>query len=131
MDLDHFKRVNDTYGHHAGDQVLITVAEICQENIRDVDILARYGGEEFALLLPETSMPQARKTAERLRREVAEASIEVDGHRISSTMSLGVAGLDDDELETLGKMLHRADQALYVAKRSGRNQVVVWQERDL
>ncbi len=124
VDVDHFKRVNDSHGHAAGDQVLRSVAERCQQNIRAVDILGRYGGEEFAILLPEADMAIALAVAERLRQCVASAPVSVDGHAISVTLSLGVAVLTD-EGDDLEAVLYRADAALYAAKQAGRNRVVL------
>ncbi len=129
LDLDHFKLVNDTYGHHIGDQVLAELAACCRQVLRDVDLLGRYGGEEFTFLLPETGVAAAQPVAERLRRHVERSLMSTDRGPISITISLGVAQLDETcpDLEAL---LERADQALYVAKRSGRNQVRVWQAND-
>ena len=124
LDFDHFKKVNDTYGHAVGDQVLQTVAVRCRENLREVDILGRYGGEEFAILLPETASPVAQQTAERLRQCVAEASVLTDGGPVAVTISLGVAGLTPDTPD-LASLLDHADSAMYVAKQAGRNRVVV------
>ncbi|RME46506.1 MAG: diguanylate cyclase, partial [Chloroflexi bacterium] len=129
LDLDHFKLVNDTYGHHIGDQVLAELAACCRQVLRDVDLLGRYGGEEFVFLLPETGVAAAEPVAERLRRHVERSLMNTDRGPISITISLGVAQLDETcpDLETL---LEHADQALYVAKRSGRNQARVWQAND-
>lgn len=127
MDLDHFKRVNDRHGHPAGDQALRTVATVCQDNLREIDILARYGGEEFILLLPEIGADPARQAAERLRQKIAAESIAIGGQTIAITASLGVASLEEDGEESVGAVLHRADQALYTAKKAGRNRVKIWQ----
>ena len=128
LDLDHFKQVNDTYGHAVGDQVLRVVAERCGESIRDIDILGRYGGEEFAVILPGTDLPGAQTMAERLRRSVADAPIPTDKGDLTVTISLGVAssaqGQDDDE-KGVAALLNRADAAMYAAKQAGRNRVAV------
>ena len=124
FDLDHFKAVNDTYGHAAGDQTLRQTAAAARGALRDSDVLARYGGEEFVALLPETDLQGAAAVAERLRAAVAAMTIEADGVRISITTSVGVAEWRDDEA-SLERALARADEALYAAKRSGRNKVSV------
>ncbi len=120
IDLDHFKRVNDGWGHAVGDLVLKATAECCREQLRDVDVVARLGGEEFVALLPETSMRTARDIAERLRLAIADISMEVRPP-LSVTASLGVALLADGE--TFDAVVARADQALYAAKNGGRNRV--------
>jgi diguanylate cyclase (GGDEF)-like protein len=125
LDIDHFKNVNDTYGHAVGDQVLVVLAERCHRNLRDVDVLARFGGEEFAILLAETDLQQAAQVAERLRAHVAKEPVETQHGLLRLTISLGVAAIDEN-CTNLGALLARADQALYAAKRSGRNQVGMW-----
>lgn len=124
LDIDHFKRINDTYGHAAGDQVLQLVAASCLRRIRSSDILGRYGGEEFALLLPDTDLEAVRHIAERLRQHLAQLAPLVEGERIKITASFGVAPLCED-MGDLSALLNAADQALYQAKASGRNRVVV------
>jgi len=126
LDLDHFKRINDTFGHPAGDQALITFAQVCQENIREIDLLARFGGEEFALLMPETDLEQAERVAERLRQTIAQLTVQFETHQISFTCSFGITALMGEQ-DTLDLILQRADQALYAAKQAGRNRVVRWQ----
>lgn len=122
LDIDEFKRVNDTYGHAIGDQVLQGVAECCRQELRGVDVLGRYGGDEFAAVLSETGLPAAYQVAERLRKSIAQRALDTKAGQVTVTVSLGVAVLDDEHLapETL---LDHADQALYVAKQSGRNRV--------
>jgi len=124
LDIDHFKQVNDTYGHAAGDQVLRNVALVLQEISRDADIIARYGGEEFVILLPETELPYAKVVAERMRQEISRTSTETERGTVSLTISLGVAVLDEDCAD-LDALLERADQALYAAKQAGRNRVSI------
>ncbi|MFQ5596235.1 MAG: diguanylate cyclase, partial [Anaerolineae bacterium] len=122
FDLDHFKRVNDTYGHATGDQVLAGLAARCRQALREVDLLGRYGGEEFAVLLPEIELADAGQVAERLRQSTAQAPFATDQGLMEITISLGVAPLDD-ECADLEALLQRADQALYAAKEAGRNKV--------
>lgn len=128
LDADHFKRMNDTYGHLIGDQILINLAKLCQENIRSLDIIARYGGEEFVILMPEVSCADAQKSAERLRKLVAETSMVTGGLNVMMTVSLGVACWDGANVLDFDALLARADRALYQSKESGRNRVSVWQE---
>ncbi|MCB2193038.1 MAG: GGDEF domain-containing protein [Deltaproteobacteria bacterium] len=125
-DVDKFKRVNDTFGHDVGDQVLCELASLGLANIRSFDLLARVGGEEFAFLLPESNLEAAHKTAERLRQEVEASPIRIDQHQVYVTISQGVAVLEPgmDQVEDLYKA---ADQALYQAKQEGRNNVRVYQ----
>jgi diguanylate cyclase (GGDEF)-like protein/PAS domain S-box-containing protein len=126
MDIDHFKKINDTYGHPAGDRALMEFSRLCMVNIREVNVFARFGGEEFALLMPETDIDQAYQVCERMRLNVARSSMKLDGQTVSITISLGISSMDDKR-DTIDKILHRADQALYSAKQSGRNQTVIWQ----
>lgn len=123
FDLDHFKAVNDAYGHAAGDEALRTVVAAARGALRSADVLARYGGEEFAVLLPETDQDGAVRVAERLRESVAAAAIVSEAVRFSITTSIGVAAWTADE-PTVERTLARADEALYDAKRSGRNKVI-------
>jgi diguanylate cyclase (GGDEF)-like protein len=125
FDIDRFKRVNDTYGHQTGDQVLQILSALWRENLREIDVIARYGGEEFIVLLPETNLESAQQVAERLRVKVAEQNVPVGKDYISFTISLGVASGDHGE-HALDKVLSCADQALYTAKERGRNQTVIW-----
>lgn len=122
LDIDHFKSVNDRFGHDVGDEVLRQVAACCRRSLREVDVFARYGGEEFVVFLPGANLTEAaERTAERLRRAVGADTIAVPDGELRVTVSLGVAQIDDDGLEA---SLKRADQALYEAKRSGRDRVV-------
>jgi diguanylate cyclase (GGDEF)-like protein len=126
IDLDHFKKVNDTYGHAAGDITLRNIARLCQLVLRKIDLVGRLGGEEFGVLLPETSLKDALIAAERLRETIANTTIEFKGDEIAVTASIGAAqsfGLDD----TLEAILERADYALYEAKEAGRNQIHLYQ----
>lgn len=125
IDLDHFKDVNDTWGHPAGDAVLVAVSEIMMENARRYDEVGRFGGEEFAILLPGVTLEQAGQVAERLRRKISDTVVEVDGHEIRMTASLGVAAYPSIAVYGLNDLLKTADQALYRAKEGGRDRVVL------
>ena len=131
LDLDHFKRVNDIYGHAVGDKVLQAVTDAVRKVLRVVDIFARYGGEEFIVLLPQTTSQGVRHTAERLRCEIADQPLHLEQNRIEITISLGATAFDPSAIplpptaETLDLLIKLADQALYEAKRGGRNRVVI------
>jgi diguanylate cyclase (GGDEF)-like protein/PAS domain S-box-containing protein len=125
LDADHFKAINDNYGHPAGDAVLCRLAAAMRAVCREVDVLARIGGEEFAVLLPSVGLADALAVAERLRVQVERSPVLYQRQRIPCTISLGVAVLDDSTAGFEG-LLARADQALYRAKRGGRNQVAEW-----
>ena len=128
-DIDHFKKVNDTYGHQCGDEVLIKFVQSILELIRaDADWLARYGGEEFLLVLPETRLENAKVLAERLRQHIAKKVIETEEEKVSITASFGVTGFDDlsshKEIITFDALINTADKYLYAAKKQGRNKVI-------
>jgi diguanylate cyclase (GGDEF)-like protein len=120
IDIDHFKRVNDRYGHYIGDQVLCEIARRCTALLRKIDLLGRYGGEEFAILLPETAMRTAMEVAERIRKFIADETVKTGRGDLSITISLGVAQLTNDTTE-LARLLDAADTAMYTAKQAGRN----------
>jgi diguanylate cyclase (GGDEF)-like protein len=120
IDLDHFKLVNDTYGHVAGDQVLVRVAQTAKGQIRTSDVCCRYGGEEFAILLPDTDLNAAVQVASRLREEINLARVQTRKGEVCVTASIGVAALDS-RTATVEDLLHQADLALYAAKEGGRN----------
>lgn len=124
LDVDHFKRVNDSYGHGVGDRVLKTLSAICKTVIRPSDTFARIGGEEFFILLPSTDLAGAGLLAERLRAAIAEAPVEVEGRMLRITASLGCAVMVQ-AAATVTDLLADADEALYEAKRSGRNCVIL------
>lgn len=125
LDLDHFKQVNDTYGHPAGDTLLRKLAEVIQHQIRAEDIACRYGGEEFAIIMPNSSLDSARRCAERIREELRSLSVEHKGQALGQiTLSLGVASYPDHG-PTSEALVQSADAALYRAKRGGRDQVVL------
>ncbi|HEY6000842.1 MAG TPA: GGDEF domain-containing protein [bacterium] len=123
IDADHFKRINDTHGHQAGDEALRSLTSIIRTNLRDVDMLGRIGGEEFVVVLVETSLNQAMDTAERIRRAIASRDIPLRYGGIHLTASLGVVSLADADRE-LKDLMSRADSALYLAKEGGRNRSV-------
>ena len=125
VDLDHFKRVNDSWGHATGDRALKRVAETCVATVRDIDLVARLGGEEFAVLLPVIASDAASEVGERLLRAIEEIDLKADdGTGISLTASIGVAIMIEGD--TPESLLDRADQAMYEAKRRGRNRMIVW-----
>lgn len=123
LDIDHFKSVNDTYGHRAGDMVLIEFARRCENALRPGDRFARLGGEEFALLLEVSEQDTAAETAEKLRAAIDGSPFDIDGQSLQLSVSIG-ATVADRATETFGSAILRADKALYEAKRSGRNRVV-------
>lgn len=124
VDIDHFKRINDSHGHRTGDLVLAAVSEQIRKALRETDVAGRLGGEEFAIMLPETHLGGAILVAERLRQQVATQAIDIDdGQTVQCTLSIGVACLDDT-ITDLENLLHHADTALYSAKNGGRNKVV-------
>lgn len=123
VDLDHFKAINDAFGHAAGDAALIEAATVCRDALRDVDMFARLGGEEFVALLPETGSTEAAAAAERLRAAISQTSLDAAAPGRRLTASVGVACLRDDE--SFDFLLARADEAMYRAKKAGRNQVCV------
>jgi diguanylate cyclase (GGDEF)-like protein len=122
FDIDHFKKVNDTFGHLSGDHVLKEMATILMRRVRKEEMFARYGGEEFVLVLPESPREDGIRFAEILRTIVAEHEFEFDGHPIRITISVGVAVITED-METVSDLLKVADDNLYKAKNGGRNRV--------
>lgn len=130
LDIDHFKKVNDTYGHPSGDRVLKEIGLLLKENVRHVDVPARYGGEEAAILLPHTGEAESMLVAERIRRKIEIhhfplAGTVVPGGTIRCTVSIGLAMMTA-ECESAGELLQMADKALYEAKQAGRNQTVTF-----
>ena len=125
FDIDHFKAVNDTYGHDTGDEVLREFAGRIAANVRGIDLACRYGGEEFVVVMPDTDVKFACDVAERLRKSVETTPFAISRapHKLNVTISIGVAGSKGDG-DSAAALLHRADQALYRAKKSGRNRVV-------
>ena len=130
LDLDEFKRINDTYGHLVGDHVLLTTAEIIKNHLRSTDIIARYGGDEFCVAVTNTTVPKARAMARKIREEVANREFSPDGApKFHITCSIGLTEFHKNMTSTL-EVLKLADQALYKAKKSGRNQIKekIWKE---
>jgi diguanylate cyclase (GGDEF)-like protein len=129
LDIDHFKKVNDTYGHHAGDEVLVATARLLQTLVRSDsdrrqgDVVARFGGEEFVVLLPLTNKLGAAVLAERIRAAIEREQMVVDGRRIPLTVSIGIATLAAEQVESVDQLLTIADRRLYLAKNSGRNRI--------
>lgn len=126
LDVDHFKKINDTYGHPVGDQVLIRLSEILKTSLRAGDLVARWGGEEICVVFPDTPLACARIAMEHLRKRVAEAEFSAGELRIQIRFSAGVAAFREEE-RSIEEALKRADQALYLAKQAGRNQVLAEQ----
>jgi len=123
LDIDYLKKINDTFGHAMGDTAICAIADICQNNLRDIDILGRIGGDEFGILLPECNLDNARQSAERLQQGMSEHSIPGIKGKIKLSFSIGAAtliGSDKNAFETI----NRADQNLYTAKRTGRNLII-------
>ena len=126
IDVDHFKNVNDTYGHHIGDLVLKRLGQVCHETLRDIDTVGRVGGEEFAVVLPQTGKVQALEAAQRLRQDIEIAEIKLEhGVPLHVSVSIGATTLVGKEAN-LDTLLAEADKALYEAKHKGRNRVCVW-----
>jgi diguanylate cyclase (GGDEF)-like protein len=128
MDIDHFKVINDHYGHSSGDQVLKELGTYFLNNARNTDIIARYGGEEFIMLMPNTDTHAAKLVAERYRYEINKLRIALNGSLITPSISIGITNAKWEQQMTLEQIIHQADQALYSAKKHGRNQCVIWEE---
>src|SRR5438309_3339524 len=130
LDIDHFKRINDSFGHTAGDQVLKSFGQVLRESCRVYDVPGRYGGEEFCIVLPETRIGNTTAVAERIRQRLAQSRFDVGGDRVATiTASMGIAGMDsvaDEGLVTSAALIERADRALYSAKHRGRDRIEVW-----
>ncbi len=124
MDLDHFKRINDNYGHLAGDKVLVTCSKIAKNLLREGDFILRYGGEEFLLILPGASIKDTHALTEKIRRIMGETIIHYGEFEIRVTPSIGIASIPENEIFDQDALLSKVDEALYVAKESGRNRIV-------
>jgi diguanylate cyclase (GGDEF)-like protein len=126
IDIDYFKKVNDTYGHHVGDQLLVHVARICQTQLKEGQFFARYGGEEFVLALNGYTESEGEVIANKLRRNIETNLLTTIEGDISVTISCGLAEATKETEETLYQLLNKADKALYLAKQEGRNRVCVY-----
>jgi diguanylate cyclase (GGDEF)-like protein len=124
-DIDHFKRINDTYGHAEGDRALVAVSGVLKGSRREGDLCCRYGGEEFLLLVDGVGGEDALGMAERLRKTVEDLPFEVDGQRVQLTFSAGVACFPDLYIKSAAELILFADEALYEAKRQGRNRCLL------
>jgi diguanylate cyclase (GGDEF)-like protein len=126
LDIDHFKNVNDTYGHPCGDLVLKDLASLLKGCLRSADVAARYGGDEIAVILPETNRAKASEVAEKLRRQLEKTSFEWEGNSFSITCSIGVAAVPETNIDYWNELLSSADKSLYRAKGKGRNHVIAF-----
>jgi diguanylate cyclase (GGDEF)-like protein len=124
IDVDRFKEINDNYGHAAGDEILMAVSNLLQENLRSSEVVGRYGGDEFLVLLESTDGHKAFRTAERLRENTEDSPVLVGGDVVRVTLSIGVAALGPGA-RTLEALLEQADRGLYLSKNTGRNQTCV------
>lgn len=122
IDIDRFKSINDRFGHQAGDEVIVKISAVCRDHKRKSDLLSRFGGDEFLMLLPETTLENARQAAERLREQVVALDLSAGALPFNATVSVGVAEADP-RMDTIFDLINLADQALYAAKRAGRNRV--------
>jgi diguanylate cyclase (GGDEF)-like protein len=131
IDLDHFKTVNDRFGHDAGDEVLRAIAAALSSGLREVDLAARYGGEEFAIIMPHTTKANAEIVAVRVAAQIRALVHEFQGEKVSLTASLGIADVADLSEPSAENLVKAADVALYEAKRAGRNKIVLFEEHML
>ena len=127
IDIDHFKKINDKYGHLAGDKVLVKIAQIIKDSARRIDLISRYGGEEFAIALPETDKEGTRVVAERIKSQIEEETFQLDGEKVNATVSIGISFFPDDT-EDLMELIDLSDKALYEAKKAGRNKICIYKE---
>jgi diguanylate cyclase (GGDEF)-like protein len=123
IDIDHFKRFNDTYGHQCGDMVLKNVAVVIKETCRQIDVAARYGGEEMAIVMPKTALEDAIIAGERIRRNIERAKVIHNGEELAVTVSVGVTQFDPERDKKTSDIIERADRAMYQSKENGRNRV--------
>lgn len=130
LDIDFFKKFNDTYGHECGDYVLIKVAELIKESLRDTDVASRYGGEEFTVLLKKTKLEEAKLVAERIRTKIEGYDFNFNNQHMKVTISIGLAVFDTTEnlAYSPNEFVNQADKALYISKNSGRNKVSVFEQ---
>lgn len=128
LDIDHFKKINDTYGHQIGDKILVGLSEILRINSRNIDIIGRYGGEEFIIILPQVDDQSSYKLSERLRNIVKEHVFNIQNHKIKMTISLGISTFPKNKVNDYKELIRLADDALYEAKRTGRDKTVISSE---
>jgi len=126
VDIDHFKKINDTFGHTEGDQALCKISSLLKTSVRKKDTVARYGGEEFILILPEAGLEESFVIAERIRRQVENTSFEVGQAQVNLTLSMGISNFPSHRAKSKEDLVKMADQALYDAKRGGRNKVCIF-----
>ncbi len=126
IDIDHFKKINDKYGHPFGDTVLKRISNILKKSLRHVDTVGRLGGEEFMVILPHTNQEKALAIAERIRKMIEKDCFELAGKRVTVTVSIGLVNYPADQLRTREDLFNAADEALYAAKHAGRNRVLCW-----
>jgi len=129
VDIDHFKKVNDTFGHTEGDQILCKISSLLKNSVRRKDTVARYGGEEFILILPEAGLEQSFVIAERIRQSVEKTLFEVERAQVNLTLSMGISNFPSHRVKSKEELIKMADQALYDAKRGGRNRVCIFAEK--
>ncbi|HEX8407303.1 MAG TPA: diguanylate cyclase [Thermoanaerobaculia bacterium] len=130
IDIDFFKKINDTYGHAVGDDVLKGAAQLYRNSVRSTDLVARYGGEEFAVMMPETTLQDAIAFAEKIRHLVETTAMETQAGAVTANVSIGVASVPHSRIQSAKELIIAADRALYRAKRGGRNQVQAEKRRD-
>lgn len=124
LDIDDFKKLNDTYGHMMGDKVIVNVVRCIKDNLREGDILVRYGGEEFLIILPGASLDDGQQVGERIRRTIDDSYLLEDEKQIRQTVSLGLSACPDQRLESGDDLIRLADEALYIAKENGKNRLI-------
>ena len=129
FDIDHFKKVNDTYGHQAGDHILAELSNLMGTSLRTEDVFARYGGEEFGIICRGSDQAQGMIVAERIRRGVEAGQFAFEGKRIPVTISVGLACLPDSSIKDASELIRAADSALYASKNSGRNRITLHRPR--
>ena len=130
IDIDFFKKINDTYGHAVGDDVLKRAASLYRSSVRSTDLVARYGGEEFAVMMPETALQDGIAFAEKIRQLIESTPLETQAGPVTATVSVGVASVPHSRIHSAKELIIAADKALYRAKRNGRNQVQAEKRRD-
>jgi diguanylate cyclase (GGDEF)-like protein len=130
IDIDFFKKINDTYGHAVGDDVLKCTAKLYRDSVRSTDLVARYGGEEFAVMMPETALQDGILFAEKIRHLLESTPLETQAGPVTATISVGVASVPHSRIHTAKELIIAADKALYRAKKNGRNQVQAEKRRE-